>query len=147
METKSIATRTSAFALLDVHVRVHMTTRPHVVGAEQSLAFAHQLMREHGVRHLPVLRAGKLVGIVSQRDLFLLETLRDVEPAVTRVEEAMTEDVYTVAPSEPLEAVARAMATKKYGCAVVVEGRDVVGIFTAVDALRALANLLAARAV
>jgi acetoin utilization protein AcuB len=130
----------------DVHLRVHMTLGPHSVGVDQPLSVAHRIMREHGIRHLPVLRGGRLVGIVTQRDLYLVETLREVDASSVRVEEAMTDDAYVVAPSEPLESVARTMAEKKYGCAVVMEGSEVVGIFTAVDALRALANLLAARA-
>jgi acetoin utilization protein AcuB len=46
--------------------------------------------------------------------------------------------VYTVQPETPLLDVAAAMADHKYGCAVVTEGHHVVGIFTTVDALRAL---------
>jgi acetoin utilization protein AcuB len=122
-----------------------MTANPHSVGADQPLAVAHKMMREHGIRHLPVLRGGELVGLVSQRDLYLVETLREVDPAVATVEEAMSQSTYAVAPKTPLAKVARVMAAKKYGCAVVMEDGDVVGIFTAVDALRALASLLEAR--
>ena len=82
------------------------------------------------------------MGLVSQRDLYLVETLRDVDPATATVEEAMTQEAYAVAPNEPLARVARTMAEKRYGCAVVMEEGDVVGIFTAVDALAALANVL-----
>jgi acetoin utilization protein AcuB len=127
----------------DVHVRVHMTGSPHSIGAEQPLAIASRMMNDHRIRHLPVLRGGKLVGVLTQRDVYFVETLRDVDPASVRVEEAMTEDTYVVPPSERLETVVRTMAEKKYGSAVVMEGSRVVGIFTAVDALRALANLLA----
>jgi acetoin utilization protein AcuB len=122
----------------------HMTEAPHSIGADQSLAVAHQMMRAHGIRHLPVLRAGKLVGVVSQRDLYLVETLRDVDPTSASVEEAMTQDAYAVARTTPLARVARTMADKKIGCAIVMEDGEVVGIFTAVDALRALARVLEA---
>jgi acetoin utilization protein AcuB len=122
-----------------------MTASPHSIGVDQPLAVAHEMMRSHGIRHLPVLRAGELVGIVSQRDLYLVETLRDVDPKEATVEEAMTQSVYAVAPNESLARVARTMADKKYGCAVVIEDGDVIGIFTAVDSLRALANFLASR--
>jgi acetoin utilization protein AcuB len=119
-----------------------MTASPHSVGADQTLAVAHEMMRTHRIRHLPVLRAGKLVGLLSQRDLYFVETLREVDPARVRVEEAMATEAYAVTPQAPLARVAEAMAEKKYGCAVVMEEGDVVGIFTAVDALRALAKLL-----
>lgn len=117
-----------------------MTPTPHSVGREQPLSLAHERMREYGVRHLPVLDGGKLAGILSQRDALLVETLREVDPATTPVEEAMSTDVYVVAPNTPLKEVAKAMADHKYGCAVVVEGNHVLGIFTTIDALRALVS-------
>lgn len=120
----------------------YMTKSAHTIGREQTLATAHRVMREHGFRHLPVLDGGKLVGIVSQRDLHLIETLADVNPDEVHVEEAMTSEVFTVAPDAPLAEVARRMADQKYGSAVVMTGNKVVGIFTAVDAERALAEVL-----
>lgn len=126
-------------------IRKFMTVDPHTIGQEQSLAVAHRMMQENRVRHLPVLEGGKLVGVVSQRDLHLIETLRDVDPATTTVEEAMTMDVYVTAPNTLLEEAARVMAEHKYGSAVVVDRGKVVGVFTTVDALSALAHLLADR--
>jgi acetoin utilization protein AcuB len=96
------------------------------------------------VRHLPVLDGGKLAGILSQRDLFFVETLRDVDPAKVPVEDAMTRDVYVVPPERPLGEVAAMMVERKYGCAVVVRGAKVVGIFTTNDALRVLAGIVQA---
>jgi acetoin utilization protein AcuB len=123
-------------------IRQYMTHNPHTIGREQTLEVAHRVMREHRVRHLPVLEGGKLVGLVSQRDLHLIETLRDVDPAETTVEEAMTMDVYVTAPNTPLAEAARVMAENKYGSAVVVDRAKIVGVFTTVDALLALAQLL-----
>jgi acetoin utilization protein AcuB len=59
-------------------IQKYMTPTPHTIGQEQTLQVAHDVMREHGVRHLPVLEGGKLVGLLSQRDLHLVETLREV---------------------------------------------------------------------
>lgn len=119
-----------------------MTKTPHLIGDEQSLRTAHELMQRYGIRHLPVLHGGKLTGVVSLRDLHLVETLRDVDPATVSVEEAMTQDVYTVGPKTPLKEVVKEMADRKLGSAVVVEGTSVVGVFTTVDALDVLADLL-----
>ena len=104
-------------------------------------------MRAHGIRHLPVLSAGRLLGLLSQRDLYLVETLPGVNPKRISVEEAMSQDVYRVAPSAKLEAVARTMTQRKYGCAVVMDEGRVVGMFTTVDALRVLTRLLGEDAV
>jgi|SRR5450432_1716107 len=127
------------------NLRTFMTGCPHTIGREQTLATAHRMMREHKVRHLPVLDAGKLVGVISQRDLHLIETLRDVDPETTTVDDAMTADVYVTGPDTPLEEVAAAMAANKYGSAIVVEGKNVVGVFTTVDALNALSSVLRTR--
>ncbi len=124
------------------NVRQHMTASPITIGREQPLTVAHKLMREHRIRHLPVLQRGRLVGVVSQRDLHFVETLRDVDPSVVLVEDAMTEPPFTVAPGAQLRTVVREMAARRIGSAVVVERGKVVGVFTAVDGLRVLAELL-----
>jgi acetoin utilization protein AcuB len=54
----------------------------------------------------------------------------------------MTMDVYVAAPSTPLAEVARVMAENKYGSAVVMDRAKIVGVFTTVDALNALAQVL-----
>ncbi len=79
--------------------------------------------------------------MVSQRDLHLLETLRDVNPAEVRVEEAMTQDVLEVDPAASVARVARVMAERKLGSAVVTHRGEIVGIFSTVDALYALATI------
>ena len=123
-------------------IRRFMTVGPHVITSRHTLAEAHQTMRERGVRHLPVVDDGHLKGVVSQRDLYLLETLRGVDAARELVEEAMSSDPYVVTPEAPLEEVAEAMATQKHGSALVVERATVIGIFTTTDALKALVSVL-----
>jgi len=123
-------------------VKRFMSVRPTVVTSGRTLVEAHQVMREKGVRHLPVVDEGKLVGVVSQRDLYLLETLRGVDAARELVEEAMSEEPYTVPPEAPLDEVAEEMATRRRGSAIVVEEGAVIGIFTSTDALKALVLLL-----
>ena len=53
-------------------VSAFMTPGPHTIGRDQTLAVAHRLVREHGIRHLPVLHGGKQVGDQSQRDLHFI---------------------------------------------------------------------------
>jgi len=97
-------------------------------------------MNEHGIRHLPVLHGGALVGLVSQRDIQLLESLQGVESTEVTVEEAMSQDVLTAKPRESVQAVSGRMARRKAGSAVVVEKGRVLGIFTTIDALKVLAS-------
>ena len=126
-------------------IRKFMTTSPHSIGRDQTLATAHKMMREHSFRHLPVLEGGKLVGLVSARDLHLIETLRDVDPEEVTVEDAMSTDVYAVSPDAPLDEVVREMASRKLGCAVILQNGHVVGVFTTVDVCRTLGELLLTR--
>jgi acetoin utilization protein AcuB len=119
-----------------------MTASPHTIGDDQTLAAAHRVMREHAIRHLPVLHGGKLVGILSQRDLHFIETLKDVDPEQIEVREAMSPDAFAIGPRTSVRRVAAEMAEHKYGCAVVVDGANVVGVFTTVDALAVLSRLL-----
>jgi acetoin utilization protein AcuB len=123
-------------------VRQVMTPAPHTIGTDQTLASAHALMRKHDLRHLPVLRGGRLVGVLSQRDLYFLETISGVDVDIDQVADAMSSDVYSVEPDVAVREVARIMALHKYGCTVVTENGRIMGIFTANDALQHLANLL-----
>lgn len=126
-------------------IQKHMTTSPHSIGVDQPLSRAHDFMREHSIRHLPVLDAGKLVGMLTDRDLHLVEALEGVDPTKVRVEEAMSSTVYSVAPDQPLDEVVSTMAEHKYGSAVIMQNAKVVGIFTTVDVCRTLAELLHTR--
>jgi acetoin utilization protein AcuB len=110
-----------------------------VVGPRQTLGEASRLMRGHGIRHLPVVEHGDVVGILSQRDVYLVETLSGARPEEIRIEEAMTREPFFVEPEDTLEAVAEHMASRRIGSAIVARDGVLLGLFTVTDALRALA--------
>jgi acetoin utilization protein AcuB len=116
----------------------YMTPVPHTVGSEQTITFAQKLMEKHGIRHLPVLHGGELYGIVSDRDLGLIAGLNEVNPDKTTVEEAMTQEAYTVSKDTPLFTVLEQMLEHKYGSSIIIEGIKIIGIFTTHDALKLL---------
>lgn len=126
-------------------VQKYMTYVPKSIGFDRPLQQALDTMRELRIRHLPVLQGGELVGVLTDRDINLVLSLKDTDPQSTTVEEAYTPDPYFTSPGAPLNEVAARMAEKKYGCALVVENGKLVGIFTEIDALKALADLLEAR--
>jgi acetoin utilization protein AcuB len=119
----------------------YMTSAPHCIGCDETLERAHALMREHAIRHLPVLEGGKLAGVISQRDLYFYEALGPTDPEAVTVQEAMSQETFSVPPEASVEDVALEMAEHKYGCAFVMDGARVVGVFTTTDALRALSEL------
>jgi acetoin utilization protein AcuB len=127
-----------------VLVQDYMTPSPHSIGVSLTLADARNMMRAYRIRHLPVLDGGKLVGVVSDRDIQMVESMGQLKADEVSVEEAMSQAPYTVTPTTPLEVAARHMAKHKLGSAVVLDANKVVGVFTTTDGMRALADLLAA---
>jgi acetoin utilization protein AcuB len=123
----------------------YMTTVPHTIGAEQTLEKAEKMMSEYRIRHLPVLSGGKLVGVLSDRDLKIVESFKDVDPSKVRVDEAYTPQPYVASPEANLSEVCAEMVLHKYGSVLVVDNNKLVGIFTWVDALRAFDELLSTR--
>ena len=123
-------------------VNRYMTANPRTVDATDPMSVAHGLMREHGFRHVPVVHNGKLIGIVSDRDLHVLEALRYESPDQVTVGEAMRPAVLTVACDAPLDEVIERMSQERCDAVAVIGKTGVVGIFTAIDALWALTDVL-----
>ncbi len=119
-----------------------MTSSPWTIERTATLADAHELMRDHGIRHLPVVDNGELCGILSERDLLFYEARSEARTDAVPVELVMTENPFIVTSDMPLDDVAEIMGTHKYGSVIVV-GRDGIdGIFTATDACQAFAQVL-----
>lgn len=123
----------------------YMTTTPVTIEARETLVNAQHLMHEGNFRHLPVLDGAKLVGVLTARDVQLIAAFDGVDLRLLTVSDAMTAHPWSVSPRAPLDEVVAEMAEKKYGAALVVDNDRVVGIFTAIDALTAFAELLHTR--
>lgn len=119
----------------------HMTPVAYSVGDDQTLAEVGFRMKELGVRHLPVMRGSKLVGIVSERDVALLKARSAAHLDELQVADAMTREPYRASSSTPLSEVAAVMAEHRYGAVVIVDDDQVKGIFTTTDGMRVLARL------
>jgi acetoin utilization protein AcuB len=118
-----------------------MTPVVYTIDASASLLEAQNLMADQDLRHLPVLKEGKLVGLLSDRDLKL--AMQFPVPSDTIVEHVMTYDPYVVNPETPLNEVANTMARFKYGSVLVQDSEGQLrGIFTSIDALEVLATTL-----
>ena len=119
--------------------------------ATDKLDLADGIMRLARIRHLPVVSEGRVVGILSQRDLFraavssLLQLRREAERewlATIPVQAVMTRPVFTVPASVTLRAAVGIMLDKRIGCLPVVEDGKLVGLLSESDCLRHLAHLL-----
>ena len=121
-----------------------MTPFPYSIDIAAPLEVARRMMSEHHFRHLPVVSAGAIVGILSDRDIKLMF---GPDPGSAReqdliVRDAQVEQPCLVAASTPVAEVARLMAEKHIGCTIVTKHGKLVGIFTVTDACRALAEVL-----
>lgn len=126
-------------------IQKFMTTNPHTIGKDQTLAACERAMRDLNVRHLPVLDGGTLLGVITDRDLKFMETFKDVDPRKTKVSDVFISDFFKVSPNAKLDEVCSEMAEKKIGSCLVVDNDRLVGIFTWIDALRAMSELLHTR--
>jgi acetoin utilization protein AcuB len=127
--------------VLGSKIKDYMTESPLTIGFDQTVARAEEMMAQRGIRHLPVLGAGEIVGVVSDRDIQFIKGVKGVDPRSTRLDEALTFDPYTVEPDTPLSEVCSVMAKHKYGSAIVAKEGKVVGVFTAIDAFRIIAEV------
>jgi acetoin utilization protein AcuB len=127
-----------------------MSVSPVTITPSTSVHAAQALMQQRKIRHLPVLKEGRLVGMISDRDIRLVLPSPATSLSVWEIRhlldkltvgEVMTYFVMTTAPDCPVtEAVGR-MLGHKVGALPVVEDRQVVGILTRTDVLRAFRRL------
>jgi acetoin utilization protein AcuB len=117
-----------------------MTNEPITVEAEDLLIRAAHKMQSGGFRRVPVVREGKLVGIVSDRDL--REHHGHLEH--TKINGAMSENPITVTPATTLEEAAQIMLERQIGGLPVLADGRLVGIITASDILKAFLDVMGA---
>jgi len=119
--------------------------------ASESLGLAEDIMQLARIRHLPVLSAGVVVGIVSQRDLYraavssMLQLQRSAERewlASVPVRAVMSPNVITAAPEDSVHSAVELMLRHRIGCLPVVEHGKLVGLVSETDCLHHLARLL-----
>lgn len=131
-------------------VRDYMTADPVTLEPEETLMRVLELMRLRGVRHIPVVLAGKLVGLVAEGDVKRAEpsTLSESQEDFNRVMEQtpiariMIHEPLTVTADTPLLKAAETLFATKYGSMPVMEGDRCIGILTDNDLLRALVDIL-----
>lgn len=125
-------------------LKTYMTPFPYSVDIEAPIGEARLKMLEHKIRHLPVTRDNKLVGVITDRDIKLIlgPEIGSPDPTEVTVEDANIEDCYTVDINTRLLPVLRHMSDHHIGSAVVTFNGRIAGIFTMINACRAFAEHL-----
>ena len=128
-------------------VAAAMTAFPYHVQAEDPISEVERLMEEHGIRHIPVQDGGRVVGMISDRDLHHL-----VNPALPRrdrerirARDILVPDPYVVEMSASLQNVVEEMARRQIGSAIVLRHGRLAGVLSTTDVCRVLAEILRQR--
>ena len=124
-----------------------MTRKVVALDETQDLATAKDILSLARIRHLPVVRNGRLVGLLTQRDLLrLMSNQPEAIARGTLAREAMNRRLRTVRAATPLRTAIRLLLQNKYGCLPVVSGNGtLVGILTEADLARLAGELIAQR--
>jgi acetoin utilization protein AcuB len=126
---------------LNVSVEEYTTPNPVTANEDATAAELNDLMKEHGIRHIPIVRGTDVVGVVSERDLKVIAGLDLHEKSAVRAADIMAADPVSVSSEATLDEVAFEMSKRKIGSVIVNEGDKVLGIFTVTDALNALIEI------
>jgi len=135
-------------------VKSRMTTNPFTISPDQTIPDAQELMMKHGIRRLPVVKDGKLVGIVTKEDIERYSPSKATSLSMgeityllskTKIKQIMTKDLVTISPDALLEEAATLMRDQKVGFLPVVDGDKLVGIITESDIFDAFIELLGFR--
>lgn len=125
----------------DLPVEEFTTPGPEFAAPDDSLDQVLALMQAHQIHHVPCVHENKIVGIVSDRDIY--KALSESRSGQDAVEKYMTREVFTVQVSDPIYQVALGMSKQRINSAIVLdEQKNIYGIFTSTDALNALVEIL-----
>ncbi len=135
-----------------LRVRDTMTRDVATLGPEASVAQAWALCRERRVRHIPIVEDGRLVGLISDRDLRDASPVRKSDDGGigenvfgwASMRDIMSSDLVTIGPFDTIDHAAKEIHDRRIGCLPVVEDGGLVGIITSSDMMRTLIDLFGA---
>lgn len=131
-------------------VREIMMGSPVTLNPDDTLDLASDIMSLGRIRHIPVVDDGRLVGLLSERDLMgtaateILGLKQKSKSALLKsfqIRDVMRKKVVTVSPDTPIQEAVHLMADKKLGCVPVVSEGVLVGLVTTTDILRYVERL------
>lgn len=135
-------------------VKTKMTTNPFTVSPDQTIPDAHEIMVQNGVKRLPVMKNGKLVGVVSKEDIERYSPSKATTLSMgeityllakTKIKQIMSKNLVTISPDALLEEAAILMRDNKVSFLPVVDNNKLVGIITESDIFDSFIELLGFR--
>lgn len=137
-------------SIMMTHPQLDVTARkPVTIEEDKTVQEALQMMTEYQIRHLPVTKNRTVVGIISDRDIkWAIAVFGKAKAGVLwggnklPVGDICHRNPYTVTPGTPLREVAKTMAEKHYGSAIVMENGQLIGLVTTIDICRYVAEHL-----
>lgn len=126
---------------LTLPVEEFTTPNPTTASEDTPVEEIARIMKEQGIRHIPILRGSQVVGIISDRDIRVVSGLNIQEKRLIQAGDIMARDPVTVSAEDTLDKVAYEMSNRKIGSVIVNEGDKFLGIFTVTDALNALIEI------
>lgn len=119
-----------------MQIQKHMTKDPVTVNSHQTLKYALETMKEHNFRHLPVLEQGRVTGVLSERDIRFVESFEKLSLDELIVSDAYSDDLISFPPTADIKEVCKVMQENKIGSVIIQQDKELLGIFTWIDALR-----------
>lgn len=119
-------------------LKTAMTPFPYSVQLETTLTAVRNLMQAHNIHHIPVMNDGKIVGVITEKEIETRQKVLnggDNEKSLEVLHVPMSK-AYVVDINEPLENVLLTMANKRIGATVITKHGKLVGVFTYIDACR-----------
>jgi CBS domain-containing protein len=114
-------------------VRDTMTASPRSVGTEATAVDAARLMRDDDIGSLPIVEKGRLVGMLTDRDIAIRVVAEGIDPGSVSVAEIASSDAVSVSPDQELEEALRLMAHHQVRRLPVVEDDQLVGMLAQAD--------------
>jgi acetoin utilization protein AcuB len=134
-----------------MYVKNKMTSNPYTISPDATIAEALELMGNKGIRKLPVIKGGELVGIVTEREMLEVSPSKATTLSVfevnyllgkTKVSQVMTKDVVTITSDALLEEAALLMRDNNISALPVLQGEKLCGIITETDIYNAFIELM-----
>lgn len=134
-----------------MYVKNRMTSNPYTISPDATIAEALELMRHNGIKKLPVVKSGELVGIVTEREMLEVSPSKATTLSVfeinyllgkTKVSQVMTKDVVTITSDALLEEAALLMRDNNISALPVLVEKKLCGIITENDIFNAFMELM-----